>query len=303
MRYNVTTEKMVSAIGRADIIPEMAGTILCNYYWRPRHDGYYGILSNSFEHLALNRPRIPVMMGCMNRDWLSELLPFIFDGSDSLPQNFNATYNIPKFAKETCENLLSESLYDPSTFKNLTQQCIKNYVNNSNVDSPYYWVHRAARIATGYHVMGPLYKTANFLRQQNNRNVYLYSFEYDRRTVNEFWKATGGSRYLDIALLENVNPVFEFNNNDYQIMDLFSDLLTNFAKYRNPTPSSYTKIEEPWRTCGLDNKYMVIDTTCKMEEDFYTDDSEFWIQNGALDEDFYYVHPNADMYDWGYLLT
>lgn len=279
--------QLISAIGREQIMEEEPGSVMCNYFWRPRYDGVYGILPSTFEYLAEGRPRVPTIAGVMKRDWVAELMPFIFEGTQTLPADFNTTYNTLQFAQETCENLLSSDIYDEDTITNLTQMCLATYANQSlKPNGKFYWAHRAAHISTTYHVMAPIYKSASFMRRQNNGPVYLYSFDYDRSALNgDFWNATGAARFMDMGLLENYYPTFDFDANDYYIIDRFSDMLTNFAKFGDPTPSNYTKVTVPWLRYSHDYSFMSVDIEFSMKSGFYQNDSLFWINSGALDED------------------
>lgn len=281
---NNSTGSITSAIGRADIRPFDPGSSLFNYYWRPRVDGVDGIIPDTFENLAVRRPNIPVMVGIMKDDWLSELFMFVINTQNALPPDFNTIYNVPAFVSNTCLNLVTDDIFGATLAANLKQACVQRYVlgvTNPNTTDNYFWLHRAGRVSTSFHLMAPVYKTVTFLRNQGNSQVFMYSFDYDRRASGPYWEASGAFRYLDIDLVENFSTTqFVFDPNDTYMRDLFSELLTNFAKFHNPTPSNYTKAH--WTTFGSSNCYLSIGVNSTMRPSFYSDDSLFWINNGAL---------------------
>lgn len=282
LRNNVTTAQLVSAIGRQDIRTSDPGSNIYNYFWRPVVDGVNGLFPDTFDRLATQRPVVPALMGIMHRDWLYDLLPFETDRTNTLPTNFDATYNTQTFVNQTCINLMTTDIYGTLATTSVPL-CVAAYINNQNVDSPYYWTHRAARVSTGFHLMAPIYKTANFMRNQANGLVYMYSFDYDRTTVSSYWEATGGSRFLEMMLVENYGPAsFTLDQNDIYIRDIFSDMLTNFVRFYNPTPLGYTKSKNYWLTYGATNCYFSIDINSTMMPQFYEMDALLWINSGAL---------------------
>lgn len=281
---NIGAAQLVSAIGRADIAPVDPGSSIYNYYWRPRVDGVGGLFPDTFETLAARRPNVPTMVGINRDDWLEELYTFLINiTNNTLPADFNTTYNGPAFVNRTCNNLLTDEIYGPALVASLRTLCMQRYVQFATPDAAdaYYWAHRGGRVSTSFHLMAPVYKTVNFMRSQGNSQVFLYSFDYSRDSEGAYWQAVGATRYLDIDLLENFGGTFTFNANDNTVRDLFSDFLTNFAKFQNPTPPNYTRTVT-WNNYGGGNCFMSISTTPIMRPSFYWDDALFWIGNGGL---------------------
>lgn len=286
-----STANITEAIGRSDIVD--SSSVLKNYFWRPRTDGIGGIFPDSFDNLATRRLNVPVMAGVMKDDWMTELVLIPSVNVDDGSVSINSSWNVPQFVRDTCDRQINNSdIYGSIYIGRLRQACKIRYVesylsgrygrmyliNNRN-----FWLRQAGRVATALHNMAPLIKSLSYMRRTSNLAVYLYSWDYDGADIASFWATIGAARYLELALLTNYFPTpgVTTTTDDNTIMSTFGDLTTNFARFFNPTPADYTRINQ-WLTYGNDYRFLAFNLTSSMMTGFYEDDVLFWLNNGCI---------------------
>ncbi|VDM23718.1 unnamed protein product [Toxocara canis] len=122
--------------------------------------------------------------------------------------------------------------------------------------------------------------------EQNNENVYLYSFDYCNA---ESWGILGwimpfkgATHCTELAYLFNVGIVmdFTFNDNDNKMLSIMTKLWTNFAKYGNPNgrDNDAEKFSFEWLPVDKDHphRYLSIKLEPQMKANFHDGRPAFW---------------------------
>ncbi len=86
----------------------------------------------------------------------------------------------------------------------------------------------------------PAYSDAASMRD-SGATVYLYSFEYVRRGM----EGIGPYHAQDLTYVFGIHP-FTFDSRDYQIMEIYPRLFSNFIKTGNPTSEAEAS-QQPWK--------------------------------------------------------
>ncbi|CAI4228797.1 unnamed protein product [Auanema sp. JU1783] len=238
----------------------------------PVVDGPGGIIPDIPEDLARHRKKIPLMIGTTKDE--SSLRILILN-----EKNVNFSALTPSVAEKLAENLTlgykqfqnhrliaqgckHEYVWtktDPSMSESILFNSILNMYSHFWFDAP------ASRLATYY--------------AKQKAPVFLYSFDHISENFYDYDRAFHG---VDRLHLFNITPRFLNRRKDMnwqldqRVVEIFADLIVNFARYGNPTPEN-SGFNFNWTSADSNElNYLSITDSPTMEVGYRWEGHVFW---------------------------
>ncbi|KAL7292185.1 hypothetical protein TKK_0014139 [Trichogramma kaykai] len=192
--------------------------------------------------------RMPHIMGLTSLEMISYPRGIIFFLLKNLLKNtLNITFGIESNIFKDIEKLSKERVSErPRKIFNELLTITSEYIYDIGIDTK-----------------------QRLMAKKNGYPIYYYKFIQSSgifQRGNNIFNLTGVGHAEDLPFLFHI-PVAElaFNDSNTNVMiDRFTRLITNFAKYDNPTPPSAEQTDIPWPDSGPQGKHMVLSPNPKI---------------------------------------
>uniref|UniRef100_A0A915HWJ5 Carboxylesterase type B domain-containing protein n=1 Tax=Romanomermis culicivorax TaxID=13658 RepID=A0A915HWJ5_ROMCU len=235
----------------------------------PKNDGPAGLFPQPLRQLRANRRPLKLMIGST----INEL------GNQNRIYEAKAS---PYAAAQLCSLFVSKKLYK-NHWQKILLECRKNYGLFAGLHERFYsksnfsfWSRLMTSMNQEYQYFAPIQREySSVLDNSRNSTVYLYSFDFERKTMEGIfpWHSR------DLTFIFGLHKNFKFDEDDLKIRDIYIDLLLNFVIFGDPTPEGKTNGYFKWQplTRLRQNHYLSINLPQPTMKPYYHKNSNwFW---------------------------
>uniref|UniRef100_A0A914X587 Carboxylic ester hydrolase n=1 Tax=Plectus sambesii TaxID=2011161 RepID=A0A914X587_9BILA len=245
----------------------------------PRVDGDF--FPKPIEELIAEAPKKPSILGACDTEGGFFSVPPMFIGNplNVRPEEF-ATYNYERFEKFVREIVATPSAYGNKAI--IAQELMLHHYIHSKGDwkNNTFALEKYTEFLSDYMFNVPIYHEAQ-LKNSNGWPTWFYSYDHlnaDALPKNHPVKGAFHTMELPYIFGMVILGKYEFNEDDLIMEDLLATVLTNFAKYGNPTPKAVHGIVWEQLSSSKPHQYARLLPKPTMELTYRRDTVAFWTQ-------------------------